>query len=224
MGGGHVMRCLALSKALEDLGCSVRFVVTAETIGMMPMLLLAHQVSVMSSPTDALQLVAAVPEGCDLLVVDHYSWDASLEKQCRPWAKKIMVIDDLADRRHDCDILLDQTYGRSPSDYGDLVPADCDTLIGPHYALLRSEFAEARPRALRRRELASFQRILVSIGLTDPMNVTSDILDGIVESGLQLKTDIVLGSSAPCLADIREKASRHADLSPSMLIHRKWPN
>ena len=221
MGGGHAMRCLALADALEESDCSVRFAVTAETLGMMPMLSSSRRpVSLLTSPTDARQLTDTVPEGCDLLIVDHYSWDALLEKQCRPWAKKIMVIDDLADRRHDCDILLDQTYERHPSDYAGLVPAGCDTLTGPHYALLRGEFAEARPRALQRRETLKFQRILVSIGLTDPADATSIILDGIIESGLPLKVDVVLGGSAPGLTNVREKASRHAD---AITVHTDTP-
>ncbi len=219
MGGGHVMRCLALANSLEDSGCSIRFAVTAETLGMMPTLS-SRPVIIVKSPTDARQLTEAVPEGCDLLIVDQYAWDASLEEQCRPWAKKIMVIDDLADRRHDCDILLDQTYGRDPSDYADLVPTGCDVLAGPHYALLRPEFTEARPRALRRREPVKFQRILVSVGLTDPMDVTSTILDGIIESGLRLQTDVVLGSSATRLANVREKVSRHADI---ITVHADTP-
>ncbi len=219
MGGGHVMRCLALATALEGAGCSVRFVVTVETLAMMPALS-SRAVSVVKSATDASQLMAAVPDGCDLLIVDHYAWDESLEKPCRPWAGKIMVIDDLADRRHDCDILLDQTYGRNSSDYTDLVPAGCDTLTGPHYALLRPEFAEARPRALHRRGAASFRRILVSIGLTDPVDATSIILDGIIESGLRLQADVVLGSAAPRMAQVREKASRHAG---SITVHADTP-
>lgn len=208
MGGGHVMRCLALAAALEEAGCSVLFAVTAETLAVMPAIS-SRPVSVVKTATNALHLREAVPDGCDLLIVDHYAWDESLETPCRSWAEKIMVIDDLADRRHDCDILLDQTYGRNPSDYDGLVPAGCDTLAGPHYALLRLEFAKARSRALQRRELARFARILVSIGLTDPVDATCTILDGIIESGLALQTDVVLGSFAPHLSKVREKASRH---------------
>ena len=59
-----------------------------------------------------------------------------------------MVIDDLADRPHDCDLLLDQNLGHAAADYDGLVPERCTRLVGPRYALLRPEFAEARAAAL----------------------------------------------------------------------------
>ena len=63
---------------------------------------------------------------------------------------KIMAIDDLADRAHDCDLLLDQNL-QEPGRYAGLVPDDCHILIGPRYALLRPQFAAERQR-LRPRE------------------------------------------------------------------------
>src|SRR3546814_8388281 len=78
--------------------------------------------------------VAARP--ADLLVVDHYGLDALWETPQRRWAKTILVLDDLADRRHDCDVLVDQTFGRAVADYDGLVPAHCRRLTGSAYALL----------------------------------------------------------------------------------------
>ena len=80
----------------------------------------------------------------DWLIVDHYSLDARWESMVRPVAKRIMAIDDLADRPHDCDYLLDQTYGEDGSRYHGLLPVDCRTLFGTPYALLRPEFSMVR--------------------------------------------------------------------------------
>src|SRR5690554_1589336 len=85
-----------------------------------------------------------------LLVVDHYALDTEWEKLLRPVADRIMVIDDLADRAHDCDILLDQNYYQNRERrYEGLVPPHCLQFLGPGFALLRPEFREAR-RNLRR--------------------------------------------------------------------------
>ena len=58
----------------------------------------------------------------------------------RDHAETIVVIDDLVNRGHDCDVLIDQTYGRHTSEYAHLVPRWCKVLAGVEYALLRDEF------------------------------------------------------------------------------------
>ena len=76
----------------------------------------------------------------DWLIVDHYALDYRWESSMRAHAEQIFVIDDLADRTHDCDLLLDQTFGRQESCYASLVPESCEQLLGSDYALLRPEF------------------------------------------------------------------------------------
>lgn len=210
LGGGHIMRCLALADELRRNGAECIFAHAGDTWNTVPALGLSGHASVElpnSHDTDALS--RSVPGGCDWLVVDHYGWNSSDEAGCRPWARHILVIDDLADRPHDCDILLDQTYGRSVSAYDKLAPAGCDLLLGSRYALLRPEFAAARPLSLARRAPSQLQRILVSVGFTDPANVTETVLEGIVGSSLPLMTDVVLGSSAPSLSRVRSIVETH---------------
>lgn len=150
-------------------------------------------------------LRALWPEGCELLVVDHYGLDVAYESECRPWARRILAIDDLADRRHDADVLLDPTLGRGAADYAALVSGGCEVLTGPRYALLRSEFAAARAAALDARDRAC-GRLLVTLGVTDPGNLTETVLEGIAASGLALAVDVVLGSSAPHLSRVLARA------------------
>jgi len=141
----------------------------------------------------ALTCLGFVP---DWLVVDHYSLGANWEREMRPSARGIMVIDDLADRPHECDILLDQNlcadYGTR---YSGLVPATCVTLLGPRYALLRPEFREAR--RVRRERGQTPKRILVFFGGSDPQNVTDVALRAIGSLGSSdLQVDVVIGSSS----------------------------
>ncbi len=146
---------------------------------------------------------------CDLLVVDHYGRDAAFESACRDWVRRILVIDDLADRRHDCDFLLDQTAGREADDYRPLVPSHSRLLLGSLHALLKPRFAELREESLRRRrERPGLERILVSVGLMDHANLTEIALRGIERAGLDVAVDVVLGGRAPHLDAVRAAAER----------------
>lgn len=202
------MRCLALADFLRKLGARCVFAGTQETLSTVPALARScHDWIGLPSPGDALALTDAVLRNSygdvDCLVVDHYGWGAVQETVCRVWANKILVIDDLADRKHDCDLLLDQTFGRDAADYAGLVPSHCKKIVGARYALLREEFTMARPAALKRRSSGTLGRVLISMGLTDAVNASALVLSGIVLSGLSLQIDVVLGESAPHLPSIR---------------------
>lgn len=198
LGGGHAMRCLAVARSLEMLGWRCRFAVNTAALETVPRLA-GEELEVLDCPAeeepDALQ--KRWPGGVDWLIVDHYGRDAGWEERCRGWARRILVIDDLADRRHDCDVLLDQTLGAEREDYARLLPPKAQFLTGSDYALLRPAFAAARHASLERRSRAGKpKRILVSLGATDPGNHSLIALKAIAESGLPVAVDVVLGSGA----------------------------
>lgn len=160
-----------------------------------------------SQADDALQTLEALAAlgGCDLLVVDHYGLDARWEAALRPQAKRLMVIDDLADRPHDADVLLDQNlYANMEGRYAGLVPSSCKQLLGPGYALLRPEFAQARQN-IRQRD-GSIRRIFVFFGGSDVTNETSKALEALDALDLQgIEVDVVIGA-----------ANRHHDAIASL--------
>jgi len=144
----------------------------------------------------------------DWLVADHYALDSRWERAVCRCNAKLLVIDDLADRPHDCDLLLDQNLGRRAEDYDGLVPDHCTYLIGPEYALLRPEFAELRGEALIAREGRSLQSLMISMGGTDAADATSTVLEALREAPLpeDLQISVVMGSSAPALEIVRNIA------------------
>ncbi len=144
----------------------------------------------------------------DLLIVDHYALDFSWEEKIRPWAGRIMAIDDLADRWHDCDILLDQNYCDNLRDrYGSLLPDHCVRLLGPQYALLRPEFHRERQR-LRKRD-GIVRQMLVFFGASDPSNETGKALQAIQLLGKAgIAVDVVVGAANPHQDQIRQLCSR----------------
>ena len=202
IGGGHAVRCLTLARELEARGWTSRFAVGPETLGTVGAM--ADRAADCVAPDDmaALAPVTAV-------IVDHYGLDIGDEKPWREIARHIVVLDDLADRRHDCDVLIDQGLGRRTGDYAGLVPPGCRLLLGPLHGLLRPEFAAMREAAQAARGLATVQRVLVAFGLSDPDNLTVRALEGLVGTGLQV--DVVLGAGAPHLDSVRDAA---AALSP----------
>ncbi|MBF0127019.1 MAG: UDP-2,4-diacetamido-2,4,6-trideoxy-beta-L-altropyranose hydrolase [Magnetococcales bacterium] len=221
IGGGHAMRCLTLAGAMVAQGHRVAFACRAGSREVVPGLA-GGACGVMTLPAELPieaepQAMAAFwPEGCDLLVVDHYGRDARFETPCRGWAKKILVIDDLADRPHDCDWLLDHTLGRRDSCYAGLTPAGCRMLLGTDHLLLRPAFARHRCATLARRRERRSGRLLVTLGMTDANNVTARVLDGIVRAQVDAEVDVVLGRSAPFVDAVRQQAE---NMSRKVTLH-----
>lgn len=148
----------------------------------------------------------------DWLVVDHYALDHRWERSVlgqgdsRPG---LLVIDDLADREHIADLLLDQNLGRKAKDYQGLVPEACRVLTGPHYALLRTEFAQWREASLARRaRQPHLQRLLINLGGVDKDNITGQVLEALTACDLpnDLQVSVVMGATAPWLEAVTSQA------------------
>lgn len=146
----------------------------------------------------------------DWIVVDHYGIDHRWESMFQEQGVRILVIDDLADRLHQCDLLLDQTFGRSQSDYQECLPDAAVPLIGSQYALLRSEFKEFRELTLAGRENLKADHILVSLGGVDKDNYTGQILRAIASAGSlnHRRFTVVLGAGSPWVDDVTTIASQ----------------
>jgi UDP-2,4-diacetamido-2,4,6-trideoxy-beta-L-altropyranose hydrolase len=196
IGTGHVMRCLTLARALRARGAQVSFVSQALDGNLNAWL-----------RSDGIPVDTDMPPdlSCDWLVVDHYGLGVEFESANRSTAARILVIDDLADRKHDCDLLLDQNlHDQMETRYDQLVPRHAQVLAGPRYALLRDEFTGARERARPRTVMS---RVLVFFGGSDPTDETSKTITALKNSGLALSAQIVVGASNPRRAAIEHAAS-----------------
>lgn len=161
---------------------------------------------------DAAQTLAAMTarEIPEWLIVDHYALDERWERAVRVGCRNLLVIDDLANRRHDADILLDQTFGRQQVDYQGLLNPGCELRCGVENVLLRPEFDEWRARSLARRSDPVLKRILVSLGGVDKDNVSRDILLALDQCGLPSDVEIclVLGESSPWVPEMWKLAGQ----------------
>lgn len=151
----------------------------------------------------------------DWVIVDNYALDGEWEKGIRRCADRLMVIDDLADRTHDCDILLDQNlYDNSDERYESLLPATCIRLLGPRYALLRPEFLQFREK-IRERD-GAVGRLLVGFGGSDPTNETEKVLEAILELRRDdIAVDVILGQLNP----YRERIASRFGKQGNFVLH-----
>ncbi len=225
IGSGHVMRCLTLAQRLhKEENAKVVFIMR-KLSGNLIDLVQKHGFDVLVLPpadqdyeledyglwltvpmeVDAQQTIKVLQHylqehGCDVvdrLIVDSYALNEQWELMLRPYCREIMVIDDLANRRHDCDILLDQNfYLNKDVRYAGLVPEHCKMLLGPEHALLREEFYEAK-KHLRKRD-GNIKNILVFYGGSDLTNETEKAIKALVQlhdEGYNFTADIITGVS-----------------------------
>jgi UDP-2,4-diacetamido-2,4,6-trideoxy-beta-L-altropyranose hydrolase len=230
IGTGHFMRCLTLADSLQSLGAEIAFVSRHLAESMRNILLerkyeffllennqkdncntdvLAHSHWLgVSQQQDAAQTVQVLSGTIlDWLVVDHYALDFRWESTLRSISKQILVLDDLADRQHDCDLLLDQNFYIDMADrYSGLIPSHCQLLFGPRYALLRDEFRLLHKQSCT--DNVSIKRIFVFFGGVDVDNYTGQAIEAL--SALQmpgLQVDVVVAKQHPWLPEIEQACS-----------------
>jgi len=226
IGSGHVMRCLTLADELRDKGAEVVFIMRGYDSNIDEYVrgkkfivhLLPHPseynlqqnldgyeqwlgVKQEKDAEETIQFIA--DKHIDWLIIDHYAIEKIWEKKLRPYVNKIMVIDDLANRKHDCDLLLDQNYIRDKSRYDQLISPSTIKLLGPNYVLLRKDFTKYRN--IKKQLKKELDRVFVFFGGSDSYNLTTTALKSLEEKHLQhLFVDAVIGSANSCQQEIKE--------------------
>ena len=234
IGTGHFMRCLTLADELHQNGSKIYFISRGLPINLKNMLrmreitLLELTINLNSDDVDELQhsnwlttsqgrdaaqTIALLGEvKLNWIIVDHYAIDQRWESQLRSLALNILVIDDLADRKHDCDVLLDQNfYSNKHERYLRKVPKNCHMLLGPEFALLRKEFRDRR--CLIKPRTGDVKNILVSFGGFDSQNFTTVALKALIKLNWDVHVNVVVGKNHPELREIETLCrSRNFDL------------
>lgn len=206
IGAGHISRCLTLANVLRSRGHECIFAVGSGSVETVPALGESGFSILLVDDLTSTTFLDGM--NTNLLVVDHYGLDISFERRCRAHANSILVIDDLANRTHDCDYLLDVTPGRTHEEYAPLVPPGAVFLLGPQYALLGFEFALYRGAALhRRRSSRKIETIVVALGMTDPGDTTTLACEATSALAEHPNTTIVLGRAAPAFDRVARAVS-----------------
>lgn len=226
LGTGHLMRCLSLALALRKAGKDVTFFsrelsepLRERIVGAGCQLVELRELNQKEShpnleedPSEFLTSVSSLSD-VKVVIVDHYKISQAWESEVKArLGCQIMVIDDLANRKHSCDILLDQNFHEDPfSRYRELVPAKCVLLLGPSFALLREEFAILREK-VRVRE-SGVKKVLVMYGGSDPTSETLKAIAALEELPM-LEVSVVVGP-----ANLEKEEIRRACDSSGFKFH-----
>jgi UDP-2,4-diacetamido-2,4,6-trideoxy-beta-L-altropyranose hydrolase len=229
IGLGHIGRCITLAKKIKKEGHSALFICRnipansikmLEALGCTVVLLRRHKnvknldnlyhsswlgVSQQQDAKDCIEELSSLDVKYDWLIIDHYSLDYRWERELSYFAKKICVIDDLADRKHQCDILIDQNFYNNPiSRYSNLVPKNCELLLGPEYAILKDEFIEQKKLINYRDGLV--KKIVIFFGGADMSNYTAKAVTALGQLRLKgVEVDVIIGELHPCKEAIEEQ-------------------
>ena len=258
IGSGHIMRCLTLANVLREQGHTVKFI-TREHLGHLAdwvhkqgfecvLLPKNPQASFSSSLKHSAWLGCSQAQDfadCephirafspDWIICDHYALDAEWQRAAKQYGAKLLVIDDLHDRTHVADVLLDQNLGHTATDYVDWVNENCCILAGTRYALLREEFAAWREKSLARRNTALetakthsgslkscgktlSTNVLINLGGVDKDNITLNILQSLAKNDISsLNVTVVMGATAPHINSVRA-FSATAPFPCQVLVH-----
>lgn len=217
IGAGHVSRCGALAEALyargvrstlltRDLPGSVAGATEAMDVISLPATLSDDPLGNVRSAEIARSWLEQDQEP-SWLVVDHYDLDAEWERAARGDRTKVLAIDDLADRTHECHLLLDQNLAHDgAARYAPRVPAGCGLLLGPQFALLRPAFAEAHSQAYVRQRV---RRVLLFFGGGDAFDVTTRAIEAIdLLAPADVLFDVVVGAGNQRARAISELVGR----------------
>ncbi|WP_030130525.1 UDP-2,4-diacetamido-2,4,6-trideoxy-beta-L-altropyranose hydrolase [Pseudomonas sp. QTF5] len=229
IGSGHIARCLTLARVLRKQGAHVAFACRV---------LPGHRLDSLQAedfetfalperypdedPEQAIESmlpwqadIAALGQALeshpafDWIIVDHYGLDHHWQTAARRWAARIAAVDDLATRQYSVDLLLNQNLSGVPQAYVSLLTPDCQTLLGPRFALLRDEFCcpaiEIKPRA---------RRVLVNFGGFDAAMQTHHAMLALADFH-ELEVDFVAGADNPAL----EQMQGLVDYRPNWRLH-----
>lgn len=248
IGSGHVMRCLTLANALRESGASCVFVCRKHVGNLLDLIRqqgfeaiglplpegvdsrsrnpstsrLAHAEWLGDSwQRDAEHTLAALDgKLADWLVVDHYALDCAWEEALRPACRRLLAIDDLADRDHCCDLLLDQNLVAQMAErYRDRVPSSCRLLLGPRFALLQPHYAVLHARVPPRE--GTVRCALVYFGGADNANLTGKTISAFLSLGRSdVRLDVVINPDGIHTPSIREQVRAFEHIH----IHSRLPS
>lgn len=249
IGIGHIIRCLSLADSLKRKGVNSQFICRSH-IGSLHRLisdkgykvhLLPGQNTTIIADTndtptkyetwlgtspcndahETIDIILKLPEQVDTLCLDHYGINQEWCELIRPYAKRLLAIDDLANRFLDCDWILNQSPQAIPSDYHCLTPKQCLKLVGAQFALVNSDIYAFRTASLARKKRDKVSTALIAFGGGDPDNYSEK--SALIARNLGYNALIIATEAFPYLSQLEQlsrsdnKVELHINISPTQV-------
>ena len=213
MGAGHLMRCLALAQAWQAREGRVTFVSHCDSTALrrrvestgMGWVRLSEPCPASSDLQTTLStLEQRTTEEAPWLVLDGYHFEPTYQEAIRAAGHRLLVVDDTAHLPcYHADILLNQNIQAHRLTY--VCDPDTVCLLGTRYTLLRPEFFGIGNRERPTPDVA--RKVLVTLGGSDPDNVTLKVIEALKLTGpLGLECRVVVGPANPHLESLRQAA------------------
>jgi len=215
IGSGHVMRCLALAQAWQSEGRKVAFLM-ADTAPALEARINAEGFSVIHHPypdgsaADSEHTIAITQTlGTNKVVVDGYHFGADYQQQLKVAGLKVLFIDDNGHADYyAADWVLNQNIYAHEGLYPHREPYT-KLLLGTRFALLRKEFWPWR--GWQRQIAPVARKILVTLGGSDPDNVTLQVMQALQQVTVpNLEVMVVVGGSNPYFEGLQALATSSA--------------
>jgi UDP-2,4-diacetamido-2,4,6-trideoxy-beta-L-altropyranose hydrolase len=246
IGSGHVMRCITLANALQkDVDANIVFFCRSyegniidfiKNSGFCVVVMAVSESPIKndrdyqtwlgaSQSVDAENFITvANKQGLDqfnLILTDHYGISEEWENKVRPFTNCIAVIDDLANRMHSCDFIIDQNYFKNyETRYNSLTNIECQKLLGPSYTLLREEFSDLKKKLAPFEERFSKKIITIFFGGTDPDNHSEKALKGLLAKlDDSYNINVILGKSNPNIDKLNKYKQKFANVTVSIQVN-----
>ena len=207
IGYGHFMRCMALADTLQknfeinfitrSLEGSLISYIQKKGFGIFRFYSNSEKINEKNDAQKTISLIKKHSGSKNILIVDNYQLSKKWETDVKPFVHKLIVIDDLSNRLHNCDLLIDQNLHTKVNGlYKGLIPSNCIKLIGPKFSMIRKKFRmlkkSVKPRTF------PIKKILVSFGGSDIENQTPVALNSIKKMNGKINVDVVVGKANKC--------------------------
>ena len=207
IGYGHFMRCMALADTLQK-NFEINFItrslegslisdIQKKGFGIFRFYSNSEKINEKNDAQKTISLIKKHSGSKNILIVDNYQLSKKWETDVKPFVHKLIVIDDLSNRSHNCDLLIDQNLHTKVNGlYKGLIPSNCIKLIGPKFSMIRKEFRMMR-KSVKPRTFP-IKKILVSFGGSDIENQTPVALNSIKKMNGKINVDVVVGKANKC--------------------------
>lgn len=232
-GGGHLVRTLVIARELAKRGHDCILVTQEGSVDLipggrevLPKTNFSTKEVKINEFENAQAMCNTLPKEwhADLTLIDSYRLPKSYQSEVRKFSRKIAVIDDMPWREHDADFLVDPTYNRQADEYKALLDSKTIVRTGVEFAPLREEFALHRETSLKRRLTRTpndTNHLVISMGLSDPLNVTAFAMEALLTLNLNFDLTVVIGKNSPYQNQIEELAKRFKKPATILIAHNQ---